>query len=151
MTRPAKVSNPIARARYNPRRYAASMETGDFARFASCPGLEGLEAMSAKWITHSFSKHMHECYTVGLNYDGRGAFDCRGELRDAAPGTCNLIAPGELHTGRATSVRGWIYRNLYIETPLMRTLLGAVEWHGTLDPGFTTPLTRDPVLETRLA
>ena len=65
----------------------------------------------------------YDFYAVSLNYGGRGAFHCQRELRDATPGTCNLIAPGELHTGHATSGDGWIYRNLYIETPLMTTLL----------------------------
>src|SRR5580658_10752453 len=120
------------------------MIAGDFARFAVCAGLAGLEAMSARWVTHSFSKHMHECYSVGLNYEGRGAYDCRGELRDAAPGTCNLIAPGELHNGHATSTHGWIYRNLYIENSLMHTLLASVEWQGSVYPVFTVPVIRDP-------
>ena len=35
-------------------------------------------------------------------------------LRDAAPWTCNLIEPGELQTGQATTDEGWRYRNLYI-------------------------------------
>jgi hypothetical protein len=69
----------------------------------------------------------------------------------ATPSTCNLIAPDEIHTGYSTSERGWIYQNLFIETPLMRALLTGVEWHGPLDPIFTTPLARDPVLKKRLA
>jgi len=94
---------------------------------------------------------MHDFYAVSLNYGGRGAFDCRGELRDAAPGTCNLIAPGELHTGHATSGDGWSYRNLYIDAPLMTTLLRSLDWHGSSDARFKAPLVRDTVLTTRLA
>jgi AraC-like DNA-binding protein len=67
------------------------------------------------------------------------------------PGTCNLIAPGELHTGYATSEAGWIYRNLYIETSLMTTLLSSVEWSGPLEARFKVPLVRDNVLAARLA
>ena len=93
------------------------MKTGDFAQYCRCFGLDGLEVVSARWVKHSFAPHIHDFYAVSLNYGGRGAFDCRRELRDAAPGTCNLIAPGELHTGHATSGDGWIYRNLYIEPP----------------------------------
>jgi hypothetical protein len=90
-------------------------------------------------VNHSFAPHMHDFYTVSLNYGGRGAFDCRSGLRDAAPGTCNLIAPGELHTGHATSGDGWIYRNLYIETPLMTTLLRSLDWRGPMDVKFKSP------------
>jgi AraC-like ligand binding domain len=38
---------------------------------------------------------LHDFYVVSLNYGGRGAFECRRESHDAAPGTCNLIAPGD--------------------------------------------------------
>jgi len=127
------------------------MKTGDFAQYSRCFGLEGLEVMSARWVEHSFAPHMHDFYAVSLNYGGRGAFDCRSELRDAAPGTCNLIAPGELHTGHATSGDGWVYRNLYIETRLMTALLQSLDWRGPLDVNFKFPLVRDTILAARLA
>jgi AraC-like DNA-binding protein len=127
------------------------MKTGDFAQYSRCFGFDGLEVMSARWVQHSFAPHMHDFYAVSLNYGGRGAFHCRSELRDAAPGTCNLIAPGELHTGHATSGDGWIYRNLYIETPLMTTFLRSLDWQGPLDVKFKFPLVRDTILAARLA
>ena len=126
------------------------MKTRDFAQYSRCFGLDGLEVMSARWVEHSFAPHMHDRYAVSLNYGGRGAFDCRNELRDAAPGTCSLIAPGEVHTGHATSRDGWIYRNLYIEIPLMATLLRSLDWQGPLDVRFKLPVVRDSVLATRL-
>ena len=125
--------------------------SGDFAHYARCSGLDGLEVLSARWVEHSFAPHMHDFYAVSLNYGGRGAFDCRRELRDAMPGTCNLISPGEIHTGHAAAGDGWIYRNLNIETPLMTTLLRSLDWHGPLDPQFKVPQVRDTVLATRLA
>lgn len=126
------------------------MKTRDFAQYSRCFGLDGLEVMSARWVEHSFAPHMHDRYAVSLNYGGRGAFDCRNELHDAAPGTCSLIAPGEVHTGHATSRDGWIYRNLYIEIPLMATLLRSLDWQGPLDVRFKLPVVRDSVLGTRL-
>src|SRR5258707_3134524 len=131
--------------------FSRDMKTGDFAQYSRCFGLDGVEVMSARWMEHSFAPHMHDFYAVSLNYGGSGAFDCRSEVRDAAPGTCNLIAPGELHTGHATSGDGWIYRNLYIETGLMTTLLRSLDWQGPLDVKFKLPLVRDTVLATRLA
>jgi len=127
------------------------MKTGDFVRYSRCVGLKGLEVMSARWVEHSFAPHMHDFYAVSLNYGGRGAFDCRSELRDAVPGTCSLIAPGEVHTGHATSGEGWIYRNLYIETSLMAALLKSLDWQGPLDVEFIFPLVRDTILAARLA
>jgi len=94
---------------------------------------------------------MHDFYAVSLNDAGRGAFHCRNAVRDAKPGTCNLIAPGEFHTGQAASEEGWMYRNLYIEPSLMAALLEALEWQKPLDVRFRSPLVNDLVLATRLA
>ena len=127
------------------------MKTADFAHYFRCFGLDGLEVMSARWVRHSFAPHMHDRYAVSLNYGGRGAFDCRNELRHAAPGTCSLIAPGEVHTGHATSGEGWSYRNLYIETALMATLLRSLDWQGSLEVKFKLPAVRDTVLAMQLA
>lgn len=127
------------------------MEVADFAQYFRVSGLDGLEVMSARWVEHSFAPHMHDFYAVSLNYAGRGAFHCRRAVRDATPGTCNLIAPGELHTGHPTCEDGWIYRNLYIEPSLMATLLEALERQKPLDVGFRSPLVNDAVLATRLA
>jgi AraC-like DNA-binding protein len=127
------------------------MKTRDSAEYFRFSGLNGLEIMSAHWVEHSFVPHMHDFYAISLNYGGRGAFDCRHELHDAAPGTCNLIGPGEVHTGRATGRDGWIYRNLHVETHLMTTLLRSLDWCGPVDVRFKLPLARDPVLASRLA
>lgn len=130
---------------------AESTKAPDFARYSRCVGVDGLEVMSARWVAHSFAPHMHDFFAVSLNDGGRGAFDCRGERHDAAPGTCNLIAPGELHTGRATAGDGWIYRNLHIEVPLMARLLESIEWRGSVDGiRFRSSLVMDRVLATRL-
>ena len=123
----------------------------DFAQYLRVTGLEGLEVMSARWVEHSFVPHMHDFYAVSLNYGGRGAFHCRHALRDAVPGTCNLIAPGELHTGHATSGDGWIYRNLYIDAHLMTALLRDLDWQNPLEVKFKLPLVNDDVLAGRLA
>jgi AraC-like DNA-binding protein len=127
------------------------MKTSDFAQYSKVSGLDGLEVMTARWVRHSFTPHMHEFYAVSLNYGGRGAFDCRRELRDAAPGTCNLIAPGEVHTGHATSENGWAYRNLYLEAHIMKTLLQSLDWQKPLEVRFKFPLAKDPILAKRLA
>jgi AraC-like DNA-binding protein len=131
-------------------RSAIHTKTRDCAQYSRCLGLDGLEIMSARWVEHSFAPHMHDFYAISLNYQGRGAFDCRREVHDAAPGTCNLIAPGELHTGRATSGDGWTYRNLHIDTPLMTKLLQSIEWRGPFDVSFKSSLVRDTVLGARL-
>lgn len=127
------------------------MRASDFAQCVRVAGFEGLEIMSARWVEHSFAPHMHDFYAVSLNVAGQGAFHCRGALRDATPGTCNLIAPGELHTGYATSGEGWTYRNLYIEMPLMATFLRSLDGQNPTGVRFKFPLANDPILAASLA
>ncbi len=127
------------------------VKTRDFAQYSRVFGLDGLEIMSARWVEHSFTPHMHDFYAVSLNYGGRGAFHCQHELRDATPGTCNLIARGELHTGHAASEDGWRYSNLHLEMPLMATLLRGLDWQSPLNVRFKFPLVNDAVLARRLA
>lgn len=127
------------------------LRTGEFVQYSRCFELDGLEVMSARWLEHSFSPHMHDFYAVSLNYAGHGAFDCRSQVHDAAPGTCSLIAPGEMHTGFATSLDGWSYRNLSIEPALFATLLRSLEWQGPVDIKFKLPSVRDATLAARLA
>ena len=122
----------------------------DFVDFSRFPDLDGLEVMRARWVKHSFRPHAHDFYAVSLNYLGGGAFDCRGARQDALPGTCNLMAPGELHTGHATRDPGWIYRNLHIEPALLASLLQGLDYRGPLPAGFKAPLVHDPVLAERL-
>jgi AraC-like DNA-binding protein len=101
----------------------------------------GLELMSAHWVRHSFSKHFHDCYTLGFNEGGCGTFDCRGTKNRAAPGTLNLIAPGETHTGQAAAADGWLYRDLYIDSDCMAELVGYVGFEGV--PEFHSAVVKD--------
>lgn len=134
-----------------PARHESNPRPLDSAQYSRCPGLDGLEVMRACWVEHSFAPHMHDFYALSLNCGGRGAFHCRGDLHEAAPGSCNLIAPGELHTGRAASAEGWRYQNLYIEVPQMASLLEGLDWQRSPELRFKSPLVEDPVLSARLA
>jgi AraC-like DNA-binding protein len=106
--------------------------------------------LTARWIDHAFAPHLHDFYAVSLNYGGRGVFDCRRQVHDAAPGTCNLVGPGEMHTGRAASTQGWTYRNLHIDVPAMGRLRDSVGARGSRDFHFTRASVTDPVLAERL-
>ena len=118
----------------------------DFVDFSRRDGFDGLEVMRARWVKQSFPVHAHDFYNIALNYRGGGAFDCRGEQRDAVPGTCNLMAPGELHTGRVTSEGGWVYRSLHLSPRLFGSMLQAMDYRGPLPERFKSPLSGDAVL-----
>lgn len=102
----------------------------DKAHFRRPAGWPGIELMSAHGVRHSFAKHFHDCYTLGINDGGSGTFDCRGAKHRASPGTLNLIAPGETHTGKAAEADGWLYRDFYIDPDCMAELVGHAGFEG---------------------
>jgi AraC-like DNA-binding protein len=116
----------------------------DEPRFFRSDVCSELELMSAHWVRHSFNKHFHDCYTIGINDRGAGAFHCRHNRQEALPGTLNLIEPGETHTGEAAIEYGWKYRDFYISVERMRELAEQVDFREL--PEFTSPNVRDPQL-----
>ena len=74
--------------------------------------LKRSSCMPARLLCHSFGKHFHEDFTIGINDAGAGAFWCRGATHLAEPKTLNLLAPGEVHTGAAAAPEGWTYHNI---------------------------------------
>jgi AraC-like DNA-binding protein len=102
----------------------------------------------AHWVRHSFDKHFHDCYTIGINDRGAGAFYCRGRKQEALPGTLNLIEPGETHTGEAVTGYGWRYRDFYIKVEAMHRFAEQVDIDAL--PEFRSPTARDPQLAQQL-
>lgn len=100
------------------------------------PSIAGVELFSAQLYRHSFAKHMHEAYTIGLNHQGIGGFTYRGRNYQAYPGSFNLIHPNEVHTGQVQG-DGWGFCNLYIGVPKMQQLLAQLEWAGPGLPYFS--------------
>ncbi len=84
------------------------------------PDLTGLELMHATYLTHSFARHSHEGFAVGVIEQGALAFDYRGQSLIASPGMINLANPDEAHTGRAAAETGWTYRMFYLDAELLR-------------------------------
>lgn len=107
------------------------------------PALGSVEFLSATYFTHSYAPHSHEEYAIGVIEDGAEAFDYRGAMHTATPGSVVLLMPDEIHTGHAApGARGWQYRMLYPGTELVRAASG-----GAGDTVFfPTPVIDDPEL-----
>lgn len=100
------------------------------------PGIAGIELYSAQLYRHTFAKHMHEAYTIGLNHRGLGGFFYRRGNHCAYPGSFNLIHPDEVHTGQVQDEKGWGFRSLYVSVPKMQQVLAQLEWQGASLPYF---------------
>ncbi|HEY9764071.1 MAG TPA: AraC family transcriptional regulator, partial [Trichocoleus sp.] len=97
---------------------------------------------------HSFGKHFHEAYTIGLNEGGQGSFYYQGKTWCTSPQSLNLINPGAVHTGKAEVETGWVFRNLYLSVPAVELLLPQLDWLGRGLPYFRQPIVCDRTLGT---
>ncbi len=88
-------------------------------KFWVIPQLNNLELLQATYINHSFSKHTHEGFAIGVIERGALTFSYRGEQVVAPAGHINLVIPGEAHDGNAASAMGWSYRMFYLEPALL--------------------------------
>ena len=115
------------------------------ARFWRLPDLHGLEVLHATYLTHTFARHTHDGFVVGIIERGVEAFYYRGAVRLAPAGSIVVVEPGEMHTGQAGSRLGWTYRVLYPEAVLLQR--AAVALGGSPDrvPSFPAVI-EDPVL-----
>jgi AraC-like DNA-binding protein len=78
-----------------------------------------VELLRARHQTHSFPRHTHEGYGVGVIEGGALGFFYRGENVIASPGHINLCIPGEVHTGQPAAPEGWSYRMFYFDATML--------------------------------
>jgi AraC-like DNA-binding protein len=90
------------------------------AKFWRQPEFGNLELLRATYITHAFSRHIHEAYTIGVIEHGVEKFAYQGETHFAPAGTVVIVNPGEVHTGSAGVENGWTYRVLYPDVGLLQ-------------------------------
>ncbi|MTI80349.1 MAG: AraC family transcriptional regulator [Firmicutes bacterium] len=92
----------------------------ELINFKIIPQLENLELLHATYYNHSFSKHMHEGYAIGVIERGALKFSYRGENIIAPAGHINLAIPAEAHDGYAASEEGWTYRMFYFKPQTLK-------------------------------
>jgi AraC-like DNA-binding protein len=112
--------------------------------------LNNLEVHHATYLTHTFARHMHETYVLGLIEAGVQSFTYRGARQVTPAGGVFLIHPGEAHTGEAVSASGYTYRTLYPDVPFLQYTLAAITERESLVPFFPQPVIEDPQVTSRL-
>jgi hypothetical protein len=75
--------------------------------------LDNVEVLQASYTKHSFARHSHEEFTIGLIEGGGCEFCYRGDTHIAPPGSIVLINPGEVHDGSGADTARLTYRALY--------------------------------------
>ena len=105
--------------------------------------LDGLELHHATYITHTFARHAHDYYVIGLIEAGVQSFAYRGARRVTPAGDVFVIHPGEAHTGEAVSAGGYTYRTLYPPVPLLQRAYSDIAGGEQSVPFFPTPVIHD--------
>jgi len=104
-----------------------NMEPGrdrEHARIWRFDRAHGMEVLSAEYRTHTFPRHWHDTYVVGVVEGGAERFFYRGANHVAPKGRIVLVNPGEVHTGCAAGEDGWLYRSIYPTSGLFDEILG---------------------------
>ncbi len=119
------------------------------ATFWRAPEFGDMELLRATYVSHSFARHTHAGYAIGMIERGVEVFYYRGAIHRALPGDVVAINPDEVHTGHSGDAHGWRYHMFYPDTALLERLAGDI---GRTDgaPYFREPVIRDAELARQI-
>lgn len=112
-------------------------------KFWRDPSLGDVELLRATYVTHSFSRHTHDCYAIGVIDAGIEEFNYRGMTHRAGANHVVVVHPGEVHTGHAGVPSGWKYRMFYPEVSLLQRAAQELHETNTALPYFPNPVIAD--------
>jgi AraC-like DNA-binding protein len=81
-----------------------------------------LELIYAHYLNHTFPRHLHEEYIIGIIVQGVEEINHRGTVYLAPLGSLLLINPGEPHSNYSINARGFTYRTFYPSMRLLRQI-----------------------------
>lgn len=113
----------------------------DWARFHQAQE-GGVTLMHAHFTEHSFERHSHGTYAIGVTLCGVQTYNCRGERHASLPGDVILFNPDEPHDGSRGSDEGFGYAMLYVEPALIEAWLDRAAGSSAARY-FKRPLVRD--------
>src|SRR5262245_19253186 len=90
------------------------------------PRFHDLKLLRGTSLTHSFPRHTHERYAIGVIEQGALGYFYRGEHTVALPGNINLCIPDEVHTGQPAAAEGWSYRMFYCDVTMLQQVASEV-------------------------
>lgn len=102
----------------------------DWARMHTTP-VAGVTLMHAHFVEHSFERHSHETFSIGVTRSGVQAFRCRGERLLSVSGNIVAFNPDESHDGQRGGDDAFEYSILYVDQSVIQAWLnGADDFSG---------------------
>ena len=109
--------------------------------------LDSMEIMRAHYVRHQFAPHMHDEYAIGIIEYGEQEIAYRQDRNMRMPeGTIAALNAGEMHSGRATTDKGWAYRMIYPSRKLISEIADELGISYSEAPVFTKGVIEDPEL-----
>ncbi|WP_368077436.1 AraC family ligand binding domain-containing protein [Actinomadura sp. WMMB 499] len=123
--------------------------TGEVAHYWRHPALPDVGLLRARYITHRFTRHVHDGYAIGVILAGVEEFEYAGGVERAGRGAVVAVNPGTVHTGHAGAPEGWAYRMTYPSVEVLTDIAAELGLpRGT--PAFPSPVLDDPGTARRL-
>lgn len=120
------------------------------ARLWHAHDLGNLEVLQASYTKHSFARHTHEEFMIGVIEGGGCAFYYRGDTHIALAGSIVLINPGEVHDGSGAETARLAYRALYPAVDVLQRIASEFAGKPQGVPYFTTPVVQDEQVSSLL-
>lgn len=102
-----------------------------------------VEAMHARFCTHTYHRHSHETYSFGVTEAGIQSFRCRGGEHTSAAGMVMAFNPDDPHDGHAADREGFIYRMVHVLPDAVEEVLADSTGGRRRLPLFALPVIRD--------
>lgn len=100
--------------------------------------LDNLEVLKALFYQHSFGRHYHEGYAIGIILEGSETYLCNKKLNVAPRGSIVVVNPGDVHNGHASDTdQGWGYFMIYPHLSLIQKALIQMDLNKEILPVFS--------------
>lgn len=114
-------------------------------RMLACPR-QGIEMMFAD-TDHTFGKHTHEQFGLGLILHGAQKSSSQSGMVEAIAGDIITVNPGEVHDGAPLSDGGRSWQMIYLDPAVVDTLIAEINEEGShVSMEFHHPQIRDKFL-----
>lgn len=126
--------------------------SNEYAHYQQRQIMGGLELLQARFDHHTFARHSHEGYTIGVIEDGAQGFYRTGDNHVAPAGTIILVNADEVHSGHSETQGGWAYRAMYPTPEQLQQLNQDVNRSNGSGgaPYFPSAVVHDPEIASQL-
>lgn len=126
------------------------LQTKEESHYYARPDVYGLEFFHATFITHSFARHVHDYYALGVIETGLQTFWAQGATYNTPTGGIFLLNPGVPHTGQAATPAGFTYRTFYPSLDLLQTVASQMAGKPKPAPFFAPRMVVDDTMKRGL-